>query len=389
MNILFVNTFDVSPHLGGTERITDTLCREFSTTFHCKCFLAYYNDIDSKYIRTSFTEKIHLKNHRQHTPLVNFIKKNAIEAIILQGQFRLTKSLKKACEGINVKIIFAHHLFPGVEKSSIRFSYIIPHKIQINNIIPTVIKIGLFPFIKWHQQYKFPHYYNDTYKYADRIVLLSHKLIRPFMDFGKINDDRKFTIIHNALSFNDFFPIEELKRKQKKVLIVSRLVENPKRILFAIKAWEQICQKNPSTDWTLTIVGTGSDEYLYKKYCTDKQLNNISFEGNKNPKPYYWDASIFLMTSQLESWGLTITEAQQFGVVPVALNSYPSLSEIITDSENGIIVEDNNLKAYASAIEELMNDDALRQKYAINAISSSKRFSSENISEQWIRLIQE
>lgn len=105
MNILFVNTFDVSPHLGGTERITDTLCREFSTTFHCKCFLAYYNDIDSKYIRTSFTEKIHLKNHRQHTPLINFIKKNAIEAIILQGQFRLTKSLKKACEGINVKII--------------------------------------------------------------------------------------------------------------------------------------------------------------------------------------------------------------------------------------------------------------------------------------------
>ena len=28
MNILFVNTFDVSPFLGGTERITDTLCRE-------------------------------------------------------------------------------------------------------------------------------------------------------------------------------------------------------------------------------------------------------------------------------------------------------------------------------------------------------------------------
>lgn len=42
MNILFVNTFDVSPFLGGTERITDTLCREFRKRCLCRCYLAYY-----------------------------------------------------------------------------------------------------------------------------------------------------------------------------------------------------------------------------------------------------------------------------------------------------------------------------------------------------------
>ena len=38
MNILFINTFNVSPHLGGTERITDTLCTEFQKTYHHNVF---------------------------------------------------------------------------------------------------------------------------------------------------------------------------------------------------------------------------------------------------------------------------------------------------------------------------------------------------------------
>ena len=61
----------------------------------------------------------------------------------------------------------------------------------------------------------------------------------------------------------------------------------------------------------------------------ENDIKNIYFEGNKNPLPYYQKASVFLMTSALEGWGLTITEAQQFGVVPVAFDSYPSLHEVI------------------------------------------------------------
>lgn len=388
MNILFINTFNVSPHLGGTERITDTLCTEFQKTYHHNCFLAYYNDIPNKYKQTQFAKKIHLKNHRQYKNLFKFIDDNKINFIILQGQFRIAKHIKIKYQD-KIKIVFAHHLFPGVEKSAFKFSYIKPHKIRLNNVLPTFIKIILFPIIKIYQQIKLPKYYNETYKYADQIVLLSHHLIQPFMQFGRITDDKKFTIIHNALSFKEFYPIEKLYEKKKNILIVSRLVENPKRILFAIKAWEYICKNSSSSDWSMTIVGTGTDEALYKKYCQKQQIRNISFEGNRDPKSYYKTASIFLMTSQLESWGLTITEAQQFGVVPIALNSYPSLSEIITNNKDGIITPDNDLQAYANAIKELMINTSLRHKLATNAIESAKRFQIDTILQQWINLIKQ
>lgn len=41
------------------------------------------------------------------------------------------------------------------------------------------------------------------------------------------------------------------------------------------------------------------------------------------------------MTSQIESWGLVITEAQQFGVVPIAYDSYPTIHEIIHHKKMG------------------------------------------------------
>ena len=56
-------------------------------------------------------------------------------------------------------------------------------------------------------------------------------------------------------------------------------------------------------DWKLVIVGSGSDENNYKSYVAENDIKNIYFEGNKNPLPYYQKASVFLMTSALESWG--------------------------------------------------------------------------------------
>ena len=112
------------------------------------------------------------------------------------------------------------------------------------------------------------------------------------------------------------------------------------------------------------------------------------FAGNQNPEPFYQKASIFLMTSRLESWGLTITEAQQFGVVPIAFNSYPSLTDII-NPQNGIIVSDNDLSAYIKAIKYLIRNKNARKNLAINAIESSKKFKSDIIAKQWIELMKE
>lgn len=172
-------------------------------------------------------------------------------------------------------------------------------------------------------------------------------------------------------------------------IIVSRLEERQKRISLALDIW-QLIEKNPNYhDWTLKIVGGGSDELKYKQIVQKKQLKHVIFEGVQNPEPYYRSASIFIMTSSFEGWGLTLTEAQQYGVIPLAFNSYASLNDIIIDGYNGYIIPNNDIKTFSEALMKLMSNPVLRYTLANNCIKSSKRFEIEYIGKQWVNLLKE
>lgn len=94
-----------------------------------------------------------------------------------------------------------------------------------------------------------------------------------------------------------------------------------------------------------------------------------------------------MMTSAFEGWGLTLTEAQQYGCVPMAFNSYESLPDIIDDGQNGIIVDWPDTRQYAGKLASLMADNGLRRQMAAKAIETSHRFEAEKVGRMWVELI--
>ena len=137
-------------------------------------------------------------------------------------------------------------------------------------------------------------------------------------------------------------------------------------------------------DWKLTIVGDGIDLTYFKRIAKRKRLNNISFEGKQeNEIAYFERASIFMMTSAYEGWGLTLTEAQQMGVVPIAFESYSSLRDIIEDGRTGIVVKNRVYDDYFRKLISLMDNKEKREYMAKEAIASSHRFSQNVILDQW------
>lgn len=92
------------------------------------------------------------------------------------------------------------------------------------------------------------------------------------------------------------------------------------------------------------------------------------------------------MTSSLEGFGMTLVEAQQYACVPMAMDTYSSLHDIITDGENGIIVPDNALTLYGSKLMELMSNHKLREQLALNGLDTCRKFEVENIATQWENL---
>ena len=224
-----------------------------------------------------------------------------------------------------------------------------------------------------------------NYTVANRLVILS-KFELPVIKNRVHADISKCIVINNPLSWRKIEDASILSKKKKEVLIVSRLYNPEKRIDSALHIW-QILERRGFVDWTLRIVGTGVHEEYLKNLTGKLNLRQVRFEGRQDPYPYYLTASLFMMTSTVEGWGLTLTESMQTGTVPLAFDSYPALHDIITDGYDGCIVEEGNLEAYADRMEQLMIHKDERERIARNGLESCKRFEINKIINQWVDLI--
>lgn len=243
---------------------------------------------------------------------------------------------------------------------------------------------GIYKFFK--KKYRIRRV-KSFFPHVDKYVFLSPSFLLQYKKFAKYSDEKQLLVaIPNPLVYTEEILPNDLKSKEKTVLLVGRMVEGQKRITRAIEIWNHI-EKDPDlTDWNLQIVGDGPDLALYKKITQSLRLERISFEGYQNPFPYYKRATIFMMTSAFEGFGMTLIEAQQCGAVPIVMDSFLSLHDIIQDGYNGIIVPDGDNQTYVYKLKKIMTDDFLREKLVLNGLNSCKKFSIKHVLDKWEQL---
>lgn len=76
-----------------------------------------------------------------------------------------------------------------------------------------------------------------------------------------------------------------------------------------------------------------------------------------------------------------------WGCVPIAYESYSSLSDIITNDKDGFCIQAFNEKKYLEKLTILMNNETLRKQFAIRGKQSVKRFYMDNIGEIWCQML--
>ena len=395
MNILFYTHGKVYATRGGTERTTVSVASALTRLYDCHCYSLYEaEDLVEKEscFVAEFRWQAGYDRQADIETLYQIVVDNEIDFIIDQGIFINVGLLREAVAGTPCKVILAHHYEPGAETlyMSLRRHWAKMHeKMPLRRRCRWLFDLVFYPYTKYRDTETLRRTYCDAYFQAHRVVLLCQGFIEAYQRFGRFNDNKNFTIIPNSLSFNEFLPIKEVENKKPVVLIVSRIEEVHKRLSLAIRIWAKVKKHSESKEWKLKIVGTGKDMPMYQRMIARDSIPDISFEGHQVPLPYYKEASIFMMTSRSESWGLTLTEAQQMGVVPVAFDTYASLRDIITDGEDGTVIAEGDVDGYVCTILELMQDDAKRQRMARQAIESSQRFSQELIAEMWWKLLAE
>lgn len=196
---------------------------------------------------------------------------------------------------------------------------------------------------------------------------------------------KNLVVVPNPLSF---YPDNIIESKNKTVIAVGKHTFQ-KGFDRLLQSWQLINKKYP--DWKLAIYGTIDETQglvdLAKELYIDSSVT--FFPPDKNIIEHYQEASIFVLSSRFEGFGMVLIEAMACGVPCVSFDCPHGPKDIISNNQDGFLVNNNDIKQFASAINQLIEDDLLRKEMGVKARENVKRFLPEAVMKQWQALFKE
>jgi glycosyltransferase involved in cell wall biosynthesis len=156
-----------------------------------------------------------------------------------------------------------------------------------------------------------------------------------------------------------------------------------------IPAWAPVARRHPG--WTLRIYGGGPDRPLLEALIERHGLHGrVELMGpTRRLGRELAAASLFVLSSRFEGFGLVILEAMQAGLPVVSFDCPRGPGEIITTGRDGTLVAPEDVPGLTAAIEELVADPARRRGYAAEAIKTAAAYEPGEIGARWERLLDE
>ncbi|WEH32709.1 glycosyltransferase family 4 protein [Streptomyces sp. AM 4-1-1] len=179
---------------------------------------------------------------------------------------------------------------------------------------------------------------------------------------------------------------------EKWVVAAGRL-HKVKRYDLLVRAFAEVVEVRP--DWRLRVYG-GGDASGNERRALDALVSRLGLDdhvflmGSVHPMEAEWPkGSVAAVTSDRESFGMTIVEAMRCGLPVVATDCPHGPREIIDDGVDGVLVPTGDQHAVAKALLSLIDDDGLRLRLGRAALTAAERFDPARIAERHERLFTE
>lgn len=373
--IVFCWIYPLNVTNGGIERVTRRLMDGLSKRGY-KCLFVLHDIENNRFVH----------NEEEISNLNVFLSKRNVDTLVNQNGY--SSQISETLDGAKWqgRYIVCHHNEPLYLRKVYDLSRVIDEFLAPKNTsiirLSWLARLLSYPIWQKLSVKKIAKTQERNYRCAHHYVLLSSAFMPQLSRLIGRPEIPKAVAIPNPLSFEIKSGEVDTFVKKNEVLIVARLNDGEKRISMALKAWQEIEAKGPD-GWMLKIIGYGPDAQALEKKAYEMGLKRVVFLGHQEPLPHYRTASIFLMTSRIEGWGLTLTEAMQSGAVPIAFDAYASLRDIVDDGKTGIIVPNGNVRAFATSAINLMRDPERRQSLAENAVIAVQRFRLDSVLDQW------
>ena len=249
-------------------------------------------------------------------------------------------------------------------------------------------RLDIYPSIRKDRTKALWNYKNRIFNSADLTIVTPSLWLKNCVgqSFLKNKDVR---LIYNGIDLENFKKTDrsevrkELALSQDKKIVLFSAdggVKNPfKGGEFVFQAFEKL--KNRSDILFLNIGGKNEE----------KSENWLNFGYVKEPKTMaqlYSASDIYLFPTLADNCPLTAIESLACGL-PVVTFETGGVPEIVENNKTGFVVEYKNGEMLTNALSRLLDDDELREKMSGAAVVASKKFSSERMALDYLKLYEE
>ncbi|MET8472228.1 glycosyltransferase [Streptomyces sp. NPDC006422] len=197
--------------------------------------------------------------------------------------------------------------------------------------------------------------------------------------------DTEIRCIPNGVPVPDIAPSSG---RNKVVVAAGRLIP-VKNYALLIESFGHVVAKRP--DWSLRLYGRGRlAGQLRGQVMAAGLANHVRLMGAVSPiEPEWAKGSIAAVSSNAESFGMTLVEAMHAGLPVVATDCPYGPGEIIDDGRDGYLVQPGDPEAYAAALLDLIEDDDRRHAMARAAREKALTFTPGTAAERFLALVAE
>ena len=212
----------------------------------------------------------------------------------------------------------------------------------------------------------------------DKLVVLTKK------------DNESWKELNNVITIPDPLSLEPISvspMTEKRVVAFARY-SHEKGIDLLLQAWAEV-EKNTSS-WRLDVYGDGDREpyeHLIERLRIDQ--GRCCLHGRTNDVEKEYNRSSFsVLSSRFEGFGMVITEAMACGLPVVAFDCPWGPRSIITDGEDGILVENGNVTQLSEKIIYMIEHPEVRMRMGANAVEKAERYKMEHLAKEWQQLFE-
>jgi glycosyltransferase involved in cell wall biosynthesis len=217
-------------------------------------------------------------------------------------------------------------------------------------------------------------------KYSNTLLILSRRFKTLLESYYAINE-KKIKYIKNGVDA-EYFKNEKMKMSNKndivKMVFIADIYREEKGFSFLKNSLESI-------------------EKAIELHIIDKKNNTIDIK-NKLIKVYYYDKmppfelsdflkdkDVFISASNYEPFGISCAECISAGLIPV-LTKETGVSELIIDGVNGFLYDYGDTEKLCNIINELAEDNLLRNRIAQETVKITDELGWEKITEEYYKI---